>query len=121
MVNERPEGEAICPVDQTPCEGQGTDAECNSCPEVGHLTKEDVIKLSKVRASLTHWNYRVVRTVDPDGDVEYGVYECYWAEDKMISRTEEPVTSTYDTLKDLRRAAEAILAALDQEVLEDEP
>ncbi|MDD5511486.1 MAG: hypothetical protein PHI12_11860 [Dehalococcoidales bacterium] len=38
---------------------------------------------------FTHWNYRVVRTVDPEGEVEYGVYECYWAEDRFISRTEE--------------------------------
>lgn len=33
MLNERPPNttETICPVDQTPCEGQGTDADCAVC------------------------------------------------------------------------------------------
>ncbi|MDD5511499.1 MAG: helix-turn-helix transcriptional regulator [Dehalococcoidales bacterium] len=33
MLNERPPGttETICPVDQTPCEGQGTDEQCAGC------------------------------------------------------------------------------------------
>lgn len=117
MTDERPEEtvETICPVDQKPCDGIRHPAARSPCP-----TKETLNIASKVWASLTHWNYRVVRTVDPEGEVEYGVYECYWAEDKMISRTEEPVTSTYDTMEDLRRDVEAILAALDKEILEED-
>jgi len=56
-----------------------------------------------------------------DGTVEFGVYECYWAGDKFLTRLEEPTTSTYDNLDDLRRDAEDILAALDHPIIEEKP
>jgi hypothetical protein len=53
------------------------------------------------------WNYRVIRSLDPDADVEpeytYAIHEVYYSEDDGLSSwTQDPVAFFGDSLEDLR-------------------
>ena len=54
---------------------------------------------------LSGWNYRVIATVNQNGDVDMEVYEVYYSEDGIPnSWTEDAVTFGGETVEDVARA-----------------
>lgn len=66
-----------------------------------------------VKRMSTTWNYRVVRYAGEG----FGLHECYWKGDKMVSRTERAilVSETFEGISEQLgvMARDAKLAAVD--------
>lgn len=67
------------------------------------------------------WNYRIVHVPNEWGEVEYGIYEVFYEDDKSPwLRTERPIDFVADTPEDLIRILQmALKDAQKYRVLED--
>ncbi len=70
-----------------------------------------------------NWNYRVVRTDDPEnGTCYYGIHEAYYENDEPKSITEQGVivvedNNDYEGVDRLRSHLTKMLEALDKDIL----
>jgi hypothetical protein len=65
-----------------------------------------------------HWNYRVIRHVEFDGEEYFAVHEVHYDDDVPTSVTVNPVGAGATELDGLRRTLERMTAALDKPVLD---
>lgn len=65
------------------------------------------------------WNHRVMRT-EVDDEAMYAIHEVYYKADGSVAAWTGPVEPFGDTLAELRRELERMLAALDGGVLDAE-
>lgn len=64
------------------------------------------------------WNYRVIQTTYPSGEVDFGVYEVYYDnEGRITAYTEDPVPAVCETIEELRQDLQRMLECLDNPVL----
>ncbi len=67
------------------------------------------------------WNYRIIRSIDPDGEVSFGIHEVYYAWEKVSGWTSEPVSPCGETAEELAEIwSRALLEAIQLPVLEME-
>lgn len=64
----------------------------------------------------TYWNTRVL-AVEHSGEVEFGIYEVYYKNDKPISYTENPVSCWGNNIDDLKKDLELKHDALNKPIL----
>ena len=70
-----------------------------------------------------YWNHRVVKTVGKFGGVEcFAIHEAYYDEapDNKLGWTQDPVAVVGDSIEELRFTLESMLAALDEEVIDND-
>lgn len=60
--------------------------------------------------SVTHWNYRIFRYSDVEGD-SLGVHEAYYEDGKVIGYTKDPVI-VGDSIEDLKE----VLAMISRDI-----
>jgi hypothetical protein len=65
-----------------------------------------------------HWNHRVIRHIEPDGEEYLAVHEVHYDDDVPVSVTVNPVGPGATDLDGLRRTLERMTAALDKPVLD---
>lgn len=71
------------------------------------------------RERYMYWNHRVMRTVDDQGDVTYGIHEVYYnAKDEPEGWTQDPVPLMADTEEDLRDLHEIMSMAFTKSPLD---
>lgn len=71
---------------------------------------------------MTHWNYRIVKTVEVIAGEEYtsyGIHECVYDLDGETGWTEEPVQVISDTPEGIKWVLEKMKQALKRPVIED--
>ena len=65
------------------------------------------------------WNYRVIKSIDQTGEVNFGIHEVYYDENNIPhSCTAEPIVLTAESIEDLKADLELINKAFSKPVLE---
>lgn len=65
------------------------------------------------------WNYRVIRTIDPNGDEYYGIHEVYYDDEgNPVSCTENSVNPIGESVEDLSHTVIYMMRAFTEPVLE---
>ena len=65
----------------------------------------------------THWNHRVVRRTY-NSESNYGVYEAYYTDGRVVSITMEPVTPQGESMDELREELAMMARACEHPVLD---
>ena len=65
------------------------------------------------------WNYRILRTSHPEGQVTYSIHEVYYSKDgTIVGWTQDPSEAYGETVEELRKTLEMMGQALDHTVIE---
>lgn len=66
---------------------------------------------------MGHWNYRVMKRIN-DGQFEFGIYEVHYDDNgKVQGWTENPLTPTHESEKDLKSELKRMMTAFEKETL----
>jgi len=68
---------------------------------------------------MSHWNHRVIRRVDKNGNVTFGIHEVFYSPKtkKPDMWTESPVEILGDTIEDVREYLDWMIKSLDTPIL----
>lgn len=65
------------------------------------------------------WNYRIIKSIDEDGEASFGIHEVYYDESKNPhSCTAEPIVLAAESLDDLKKDLKLMQKAFEKPVLE---
>lgn len=60
---------------------------------------------------MSHWNYRIMQRVYPNGYISYGLYEIYYDDkNRITSWTKDSMVGEYDSAEELEREIAIMLA-----------
>jgi len=66
-----------------------------------------------------HWNYRVIKSMDKNGEAFFGIHEVYYEDNNVPkSCTVEPVSLAAESLEDLKADLNLIAKSFNKPVLE---
>jgi hypothetical protein len=67
---------------------------------------------------MGHWNYRIMKRKNDQGQFDFGVYEVFYDDNGKIARwTENSVTPTCESENDLKSEIKIMMDAFDKETL----
>jgi hypothetical protein len=67
---------------------------------------------------MGHWNYRVMKREISEGQFEFGIYEVHYDnEGKVEGWTENPLTPTHESIKELEAELKRMITAFEKETL----
>ena len=67
---------------------------------------------------MGHWNYRIMKRENNEGQFEFGIYEVFYDDNgKVIASTENSLTPVCDSEEDLRIELNIMMKAFDKETL----
>jgi hypothetical protein len=70
---------------------------------------------------MGHWNYRIMKRKNEEGEFDYGIHEVYYDENgKVKGWTERSMTTTCDSEENLKFDLERMIKAFEKETLIDE-
>ena len=65
------------------------------------------------------WNYRIIKSIDEDGEASFGIHEVYYDDsNKPHSCTTEPIVFAAESLDDLKKDLKLMQKAFEKPVLE---
>ncbi len=67
---------------------------------------------------MTHWNYRVMKTVHPDGETEFGFHEVHYEGGNVTKWTDKPVAVIGDTAEGMKDLASRLAEAAEKPALD---